>query len=250
MKILVAGDSYTDPDFISAYVGKIDWPLWGEIVAKELNAKIHYAAKMGKSNEWMINETTRMIHKEKYDVVIMALTQWERITDMWGNNINLTLLLADKETWKMAEGYAEPTTTLYKDKSFLVLNYSEIVNKNLTLLHHLITSCVYTNTKLAVFQLLNSVWKYKDGGLRIKKALFEPKNMDLFMQIQTMLKKHSDTITFDGWPFIEIIGGSEFSKENLCNLKIGNGDGHPNKFGQEAIAEYVLNEILSDVYKE
>ena len=86
-KILLAGgDSYTDPNFLSdAYTlpdnERSGWPMWPEIMGKELGLEVINTGHMGKGNTWIAKTIISNIIKysDRIEKVVVLWTSADRI---------------------------------------------------------------------------------------------------------------------------------------------------------------------------
>lgn len=261
-KILVVGDSFTDPNFVSMkypnYKHSFTW-------TDALNGNVTNIAKSGMGNPIMISRVLHEIYtnkKNKPDRVIIALSCWSRFSlptlfDYTVNPANVWYISrynSDTEFPNIQASYnkmlkAIEPHLLWPEMS-LAENIAKYMEKNIKYfidstalqLINLAIVCEHMGIKLHVFQMLDPM----SGPTKVIK-LFE----DALIKSDLFLDLSSRKVDLIGYPWVEDAGGKTVNRflksiESEPNkLRVGIKDAHPNADGHKKIGEW-FNENYSD----
>lgn len=260
---------------------QINWSCWPEVLTKKYNKKhgTQYTclniAKAGQSNLKAIEDVKAYCYKALIKdkplpkVILIGLTEWCRFSDVYQNFISMNHL----ESFKVRGWFKS------HDLSDLNKYYSEgrFANEQVTKLYGFIPGQRYTfqclrwhceavislieftkkhNIKLGLFQILNPFSCPWPEGHQIKEfndhinflcdTHFELSYLYKYMD-NLFDEKHVSTW---GRPFVKI---TDKGNAHVCKswreyefiYHISSSDGHPNKEGQEFIAETVFKNFDS-----
>jgi hypothetical protein len=240
--LLVSGCSFTDPDWWSEFHPEMDtsWPKWPEILAKKLDMDCVNLGLSGAGNEYIYSSLLDYITNPQKDVskiglVIPAWTQCQRRDYQRGLNgrwLNRRLDVdGDIFGW---------------------------INKSLKYMLSLQLVCERYNLPYKQFQMLNlyrdfmsgltvSDHEVKTGKYPEGHKLDYPGNFNRdekkIVNIITNYEDRLDTKNFIGWPFMNNFGGYSFVYKYLFDYYVSESDSHPNKEGQELIAEKLYDRL-------
>ena len=252
-KILVSGDSFTNPNYRSHhntdYVHNFTW-------TDKLEGEVTNIAVSGQCNPGMIASTLDQIHINKPDRVIIALSCWSRFSVV-GYRINPLFLLYKSKSaakyWTFSEldnqeykkqlkwlsgimksyDYKSPEESI---RDFLYENITYLVWKTSLDLNTLAFVCESQGIKLHVFQMLNPFGvphKHKNLYTDFSTKLIAS---DLFMNL------YDRKVDLIGYPWIKNAGGFNIDDEILSREegkhRVGNGDAHPNEQGHRLIGDW------------
>tara|TARA_R110001632_G_scaffold180396_1_gene300483 strand:+ start:46 stop:831 length:786 start_codon:yes stop_codon:yes gene_type:complete len=256
-KILVSGDSWSNPNFKSRmnpeYKHTFTWP-------DLLNGKVTNVSVSGLDNVSIINNALQVIYTDKPDRVIIALSCWSRystpeyrinplflfntsaknVSDRFKNDNDS---FEYKRQVKHLAGMMGITEEIHDVnnflKDFISRNISQFVLNTSLALMNIINICDHLNIKLHIFQTFNafSCTKYHQIETQFEKELI---SSELFLDL------YDYKANLIGYPWIRNAGGLR-ACDVLDRPKdyIGNGDGHPNKDGHRKIGEW-FNETHKD----
>jgi hypothetical protein len=288
-ELVVVGDSYCvdyaamrnlehikqDQKYIVHYgngTKEIEWkymesfPLWGEIVAKELNLKFINLSQSGAGNDHMFAVALDYILKNKKNIgkIIIAWSGTFRIDfenplqlpDQWvklNTVIPKGLLTHQDNVVSALKDCNIPNITGQINKFFRYVYSLQIILESLNIDYYMIQSInerpydmsfkddptPKRNDYVDQYDYNNRIhlshtdpYDYHAAKLLLKNSYFELINEDKFI----------------GWPLWPNIGG--FTMMELIHTKnlenhINKYDGHPNENGNKLIAKTILDEILN-----
>jgi len=234
--LLVSGCSNTEKDFYSELHPDMDcsWPKWPELLAKKLNMDCVNLGKSGAGNEYIYRSLLYYITRNdtsNIGLVIPAWTQCNRKDYQEGNLGRWTNARIDPN----GDVFSWMKKTLDNYVSFQIL----CEKYNLNYLHM---------QMLAPYQDWLSGLRPRElepGYLEGFKHTYpgdEKKDNKKIIKIIDSYENVINTKKFIGWPISKEMGGYSVQKE-LIRLEddtiISNIDSHPNKLGQEKIAEFI-----------
>ena len=226
-KILIAsGDSYTDPDFKSMPHPEMDcsWPMWPEILAKKLGMEYINLGKSGQGQEYIFSSLIDYIismPEKDYNRIGLVIPAWSR-----------------SQRSDCQVDWLEPQWVSMKWSRHGDVYY--FVRKTLRYWFNIQVFCENYNLPLKQVQMLNSL-RFKD---------FEVP--DFYRHSMPDIRKIHHVFTSS--PYFEKIKKENFISwpENemgaVCDIlkqkhTISELDLHPNKLGQEVIADYIYENL-------
>jgi hypothetical protein len=256
-KILVSGDSWSDPNYSSRinpdYKHTVTWP-------DLLDGKVTNVSLSGLDNVSIINNALNAIYTDKPDRVIIALSCWSRYStpnyrinplflfNTSAKNVDDKFKNAhDEFEYKRQVRHLAGMMGITEDiddvnnflKDFISQNISRFVLNTSIALMNIIHICDHLNIKLHIFQTFNafSCTRHDQMETQFEKELI---SSELFLDL------YDYKANLIGYPWIKNAGG--FRASDLLDRKkdfIGNGDGHPNQDGHRKIGEW-FNETHKD----
>ncbi|MDA7701592.1 hypothetical protein N8864_04035 [Gammaproteobacteria bacterium] len=252
-KILVSGDSFTDPNYKSHhtknYKHKFTWP-------DKLDGQVTNVAVSGQCNPGMIARALDQIYHDKPDRVIIALSCWSRFTASV-HRINPLFLFHNANNaykhWDFSEldkqeyekqlkhmsgmmKFSDKTTTPEECiRGFLQYNIPYFVWKTSLDLNTLALVCEHQGIKLHVFQMLHPFGvpnKYQYIYNEFSNQLIA---CDLFMDL------YERKVDLIGYPWIKNAGGvfiDDMLSRDEGKHRVGDGDAHPNEQGHRLIGDW------------
>ena len=281
-RVLVNGCSYTNKDYKSPWYPNVRYKnikMWYEVFCDDLGweAKKNLAVN-GNCNDKMVQDTIFELYNNNkdYDVVMLGLTNWYRISlPYWGHKLNLDLLRAIEEGWIKSQNESDGVIHHLSFSELFAYDriYPDQVTKTILLnILNLIRVCKLFNKELILFQLLLPL---SVTAKPYKKLVMSLPESDLFEIIE---KEMDENFRWLGWPVFEELKGisacadlvnrerkgefgklihrvaptpnglvgqrliKEMEKNNPAILStsswmIGQLDGHPNERGHKAMAD-------------
>lgn len=263
--ILANGCSFTADDFQSRIeeYNPCDWPKWPHLLGSKLGVEVLNLADCGKDNQTIIDETIDQIFIDKPWMVVIGLTEIPRFR-LYGTRTFQTIpgwnmthtglfdqMKGDNTHNRLINPWIEwfwlKTNNLSIDDNFFIQmctdHYKRIIR--------LQTLCDKLSIKLIMTHLLPMVSHdiyFKDVSHRHNLAMATSRH-DM---IKALAKAPGffdvDKSSIIGWPHMldwnEGFYITDVNRHNdpLCWIDdqhtVGVGDSHPNKRGQEIIAEY------------
>jgi hypothetical protein len=249
--LLVSGDSYTDPNWLSEFHPELDtsWPKWPEILAKKLNMNCVNLGKAGAGNEYIYSSLLDYISNPSIsnDSIGLVITGWSQI-----------------QRKDYQQGQAGRWTNVRNDPHGDAFS---LANKSLKFYLSFQYMCEKFNLNYYQIQMINfhsdllDGLKYGHGEayknpslLKIKMKYQYDKEKDTKRVLKCILSydKKLNTNKFMGWPIAKELGGFTlcskgspiFSKDDEYDeYKVSNLDDHPNAKGQLKIAEYIHDRL-------
>ena len=236
-KLLIAGgDSWTDANFRSASHPEMDvsWPKWPEILAKHLGMRVINLALSGQDNIETYESIQDAVIKYRDNVGFVAVgwthanrrsyQSWNPVMQQW----QIDNSKYGKFTNHKFETYAKNTVRLYMSLQILCERYN----------------IPYLQSQMMPFYQTQSDESYLKPGKIVKM------NNDNDIQNSWRAIYEYDEIInnkrFPGWPPIpELNGWSMMGKyiNDDTGMCISLEDGHPNKEGQEKIAQILIEHL-------
>ena len=238
--LLVSGCSNTEKNFYSELHPELDtsWPKWPELLAKKLDMDCVNLGKSGSGNEYIyssiLNYLTRN-HTHNIGLVIAAWTQCQRKDFSFGHNMRWTNERIDPN----GDIFSWMRKSLNYYLSFQIL----CEKYNLPYMHvQMIAPYQDWLSGLRPRELEQGYltgFTYKYPG---DKVIDNEKIIRVINSYEEII----NTKKFIGWPLCKEMNGFSIQKK-LINTKdntmISDIDNHPNKLGQEKIAEFIYDRL-------
>jgi len=252
--LLTSGDSYTDKNWFSEIHPDIDtgWPKWPELLAKKLDMECVNLGKSGAGNEYIYTSLLDYITDEKtvienIGLVIPAWSQCQRKDYQQGQSGRWTNFRKDPH----GDAYSWVNRSLKYYLSFQIMceryNLNYLQMQMIDFYSGVLNGLSYGHGD--IFKnptLVDKKIKYTQGN----------KERDLKRILNCILNydKKINEKKFLGWPIAKEFNGfimcgksssPIFSKNEGERLKfqVSYLDDHPNKIGQEKIAEFIYDRL-------
>lgn len=248
-KILIAsGCSYTDPNFKSEFHSEMDcsWPMWPEILSEKLDMECVNLGQSGQGQEYIFNSLTD---------TIASMSDYDR------NRIGLVIpAWARSQREDFQVDWFEPRWKHQRWTHNGDVYY--FIRKTLRYWFQLQVFCELYNLPLKQVHMLNFLRFGKDEVPEwYRHSLPNAKKIyHVFMSSPYIEKLKKEN--FIGWPNIsDALRNSDWNEmeshdllwpctalNNICldkksNVRISELDLHPNKLGQEVIADYIYENL-------
>jgi len=217
-KLIVSGCSWCDTKFESVFHPELDcsWPKWPEMLAEKLGMECINLGKGGSGSEYIYNSLLETVpHTSNIGLVIAAWSKSER-RDWQKQN----------KTWNNERFDIKGTNEYWIQRQIRYYYSFQIL-------------CEYIKVPYKQVQMLSPT-QYGDGsGIGNRRALVSFETSVIIDLI--------NEDNFIGWPIFKEIGG--FNVQNKIvhkpdrRFEISNEDAHPNKKGQELIADFMYENI-------
>jgi len=257
--LLTAGCSYTDKNYLSLDTTAPErggWPMWPDIVAKNLNLVPVNVAVSGSNNDFIFNSIMDSIAilGDEIDTIAVLWTTADRLpffyhtihplTEMYIHNLdNKSDIL---QSWMNNRPSGSIVEEFFNNKSFNIDAMVEYWMKGtLRKMFQLIQICKYMGYKLIMAQgpayfsekPFNDTFPSNPITSEMKTKAFM--NNSYF----TYLEKYRNKII--GWPILPEINGWDMDlyRSKFDNTTVSDKDFHPNRHGQEIFANLFLNKI-------
>jgi len=238
--LLASGCSNTEKNFYSELHPELDtsWPKWPELLAEKLDMDCVNLGKSGSGNEYIyssiLNYLTRN-HTHNIGLVIAAWTQCQRKDFSFGYNMRWTNERIDPN----GDIFSWMRKSLNYYLSFQIL----CEKYNLPYMHvQMIAPYQDWLSGLRPRELEQGYltgFKYQYPG---DKVIDNEKIIRIINSYEEII----NTKKFIGWPLCKEMNGFSIQKK-LINTKdntmISDIDNHPNKLGQEKIAEFIYDRL-------
>src|SRR6056300_1051501 len=241
--LLVSGCSNTDKNFYSEIHPEIDcsWPKWPELLAEKLNMDCVNLAKSGAGNEYIYSSLLDYItenNTSNIGLVIPAWTQCQRKDFSNGWNMRWTNTRIDSHGDVFS--WIRKSLNYYLSFQILCEKYN-LPYMQLHMLHLYIDwlTGLKPREKDIVENVYTKEFRQKYPGDRNKDT------QRIISLIDTYENK-INTSKFIGWPLSEEYGGFSLQKKLIQleqNTMLSEKDNHPNKLGQERLAEFIYDRL-------
>tara|TARA_Y100000004_G_scaffold139021_1_gene157779 strand:+ start:213 stop:944 length:732 start_codon:yes stop_codon:yes gene_type:complete len=238
--LLVSGCSNTEESFYSELHPELDtsWPKWPELLAKKLDMDYVNLGKSGAGNDYIYRSLLNYITRNdssNIGLVIPAWSQCNRKDYQEGNLGRWTNARIDPN----GDVFSWMKKTLDNYVSFQIL----CEKYNLNYLH--VQMLMPYQDWLHGLRPRELEIGYKEGFRHVYPG--DPiKDGKKIIKIINSYEDLINTKKFLGWPLCYEMGGYSIQKEliNMTNnTMISNLDSHPNKLGQEKIAEFIYDRL-------
>ena len=217
--LLVSGCSWTNKNFKSLFHPELDttWPKWPELLAKKLDMQCINLGKCGSGQEYIYSSILDAI--QSYDPKEIGL-----IISAWS--------LSPRRDYGTIDGWRN-------DRHDMVGDIDYWIARSIRYYYSLQTICKHLEIPLKQFQMINL---YKAYLVETNNLVYDN---HLLKEIHNSPYYNKIDKDFLGWPTVEELGGFSMSRSVIKNqeLKISKKDGHPNKRGQELIAEFIYERL-------
>ena len=241
--LLVSGCSNTDKNFYSELHPEMDcsWPKWPELLAEKLNMDCVNLAKSGAGNEYIYSSLLDYItenNTSNIGLVIPAWTQCQRKDFSNGWNMRWTNTRIDSH----GDVFSWIRKSLNYYLSFQIL--CEKYNLPYMQLHmlHLYIDWL-TGLKPREKDIVENVYPKE---FRHKYPGDLNKDTQRIISLIDTYENKINTSKFIGWPLSEEYGGFCLQKKLIQleqNTMLSEKDNHPNKLGQERLAEFIYDRL-------
>jgi len=269
--LLASGDSWSFANYKSVFDEDADtsFSKWPELIGQRLKLPVTNVSACGIGNTLIINNVFDHLLNNDPAIVIIALSSWDRIQML---NLHLNLYLSIVYEHKINP--YKRSKELLDGLAGILRKHNEIIPKDfLDIITLKITTEALIDDNLRQIYLLQELCKARKIPLIIGQA-FSPLS---FPTIQSLIdvnpqalqdhrlasKKQFSMVMFDskyydmiedkythGWPFFTSLGGFSFQDKWLNDREngyhhyiISDADQHPNKIGQEDIANQLTKTI-------
>lgn len=250
--ILAVGCSFTDPKWRShQHIDdedlRGDWPRWPEIVAMKKGMACKNLGRAGASSHLIMQLAASKIHSDDPPhTVLVQLSDWSRFSVYGARNMAFYATV-DQGNEFDTRNRTELGLYVWKRSKL-----EDVITENLLLILNLIHLCKSKKIKLLIGQNhIGPIWTdlYNTQKNTIERIIpdFFNGNGDQWINKITVprtwmnnpyfseMEKHKEYLI--GWPFMDSLGGETISTRKH---EISDVDHHPNKKGQEYIAEMFL----------
>ena len=259
--LLASGCSYTDENFKSLDSTLSDesrgsWPMWPELMGKELNLKVVNKGLSGRGVDHILDSIIDQIslYGERIDIVAILLSgcdRWPFFGFSWNPFTDLTSELVfhhdNARGWQALCGVTNTMNDLWNSKGFDSRIYRTMVENQLRKMCAIVDICKANNIKLIMnqgveyfsFETLDLLMK---AGTINEKQYVSRESVASWFVKNPMFAKLDRMDNIIGWPFLDILGGSCFDYRRGSDMStyVSDRDRHPNAYGQTLIAKEFL----------
>ena len=238
--LLASGCSNTEKDFYSELHPDLDtsWPKWPELLAKKLDMDCVNLGKSGAGNEYIYSSILNYITRNNASNIGLVIPAWTQ---------------CNRKDYQ--SGYSGRWTNARIDPNGDVFSW---MRRSLDYCLSFQILCEKYNLPYTHVQMLAP---YQDWLSGLKPRELEPgylkgfkyhypgdkiKDNEKIIKIINSYEELIDTNKFIGWPLCKEMDGYSLQKELISskdNTIISDIDSHPNKLGQEKIAEYIYDRL-------
>ena len=255
--LLVAGCSYSNDRFRSVHHPNLDvsWPKWPTILAKKLDMELINLSESGAGQEYIYSNIIDKLQTIDHSKIGLVIAAWSTAPR---RDYQIESLYLQKAKW---------TNDMYDTKGFM--NYW--IDRSLRYYYSLQTICEYLKIPLKQFQMVDLFKGYlwqelisrrtndvaddklipvlnRPEDLTIEEKYWkEKKEKGYLAQIHDSPYYEKINDNFIGWPTDPRLNGYSMSDKVLDNTtdRISEIDLHPNKQGQEKLANFIYENIDS-----
>ena len=249
--LLVSGDSFSDKNFQTFIHPELDtsWPKWPELLAKKLDMECVNIDASGAGNDYIYEallDTIQNIDKDRIGLVIAAWSQcqrrsWQESKQLvWKNcrvDVKGDVFYWVKRTMRywysfqvLCERYNLPYKQFQMVDLFKGYLWQELISRR--------TNDVADNKQVPIINNVADLTKEEKHWKETqeKKYLAQIHNSPYYEIINS---------NFIGWPTDPRLNGYSIGEKVLDNTtdRISKIDLHPNKQGQEKIAEFLYDRL-------
>ena len=255
--LLVGGCSYSNDNFRSVHHPDLDvsWPKWPTILAKKLDMELINLSESGAGQEYIYSNIIDKLQTIDHSKIGLVIAAWSTAPR---RDYQIESLYLQKAKW---------TNDMYDTKGFM--NYW--IDRSLRYYYSLQTICEYLKIPLKQFQMVDLFKGYlwqelisrrtndvaddklipvlnRPEDLTIDEKYWkEKKEKGYLAQIHDSPYYEKINDNFIGWPTDPRLNGYSMSDKVLDNTtdRISEIDLHPNKQGQEKLANFIYENIDS-----
>ena len=261
--ILAVGCSFTNKYFTSTMYEDYDcsYPKWPEILGKKLDTDVVNVASSGVGNDWIFGRLVdHVLNNPKPWMVVVGMTESLRFSPYNHYQISphiLARMTVDHGpgvfSYKnLPESYTGVITSFTQPAEHIITHgfnlgdgeiMSKIFDHHINVTNRIIKFCKAMNIKVIVGNLL---WPINPNDVKVYRNYHNlPVQFD-WIDIAKIFARSANFHTVDknvvvGWPYYPEVGGNMITSHHngwdRSKHIIGPNDGHPNKLGQEFIAE-------------
>jgi len=244
--LLVSGCSWTNVHFVSDYHREIDtsWPKWHQILAEKFDLQLISLGKSGAGNEYIFSSLVDRIlslnedDRNRIALVVAAWSRSPRRDYQVYTNHNIGSIKINRPSW------AHERFDLKGDASYFGV-------KSLRYFYMFQVFCERYNIPYKSIQMLETM---RIGNSERPHTYPHPtiKSEDIHEALITSpLWNNINGDNFIGWPLYEEQGGYSIDKKVMFQhthpkgpvYRISDVDFHPNKEGNEKIAEFLEEKL-------
>lgn len=262
--VLVAGGcSFTDPKFRSVYHPEMDvsFAKWPELVGKQLGYKVINTGTSGAGNKLIADRVMDAVLTNKNVKIVMVLwSGFDRFSVY--NKINCPFPVIRHIFYEEPGAHDNSKQflqTFYKKAIDDWFSLEENIRYNLRIIYQLQE---FLKNKSIKYIFAQGTDPYSMGGMFelydlqfFRNPIFNKRNR--FKIVSMMDDMYFDLIDeshFYGWPGLEELGGTNFSKyirqkDNYDDYHLSRVDRHPNALGHQNLSEMFLK-TYGDVYEK
>tara|TARA_A100000164_G_C21748183_1_gene695691 strand:- start:55 stop:789 length:735 start_codon:yes stop_codon:yes gene_type:complete len=238
--LLVSGCSNTDKDFISEFYPDLDtsWPKWPELLSKKLDMDCVNLGKSGAGNEYIYSSFLKYITEN--DTSNIGL-----IIPAWGQSNRKDFQVGYLGRW--TNDRIDPNGDVFSWMRKTLDNYLSFQilceKYNLPYMHVQMLD-PYQDWLNGLKPRLND--KLAFSGFRYTYPGLKEKDNKKIIEIISKYEDRINTKKFIGWPLSAEFDGFSLQTKLIRyneDTKISNLDTHPNKLGQEKIAEFIYDRL-------
>ena len=255
--LLVSGCSYSDEKWTSVHHPELDvsWPKWPQLLADKLDMKLINLSESGAGQEYIYSNIIDKLQTIDHSKIGLVIAAWSTAPR---RDYQIESLYLQKAKW---------TNDMYDTKGFM--NYW--IDRSLRYYYSLQTICEYLKIPLKQFQMVDLFKGYlwqelisrrtndvaddklipvlnRPEDLTIDEKYWkEKKEKGYLAQIHDSPYYEKINDNFIGWPTDPRLNGYSMSDKVLDNTtdRISEIDLHPNKQGQEKLANFIYENIDS-----
>jgi len=245
--LLVSGCSYTDTNWVSEIHPDIDtsWPKWPELLAEKLDMRLINVANSGSGNEYIYTSLLEAItfninNLSDIGLVIPAWSACQRKDYQEGQTGRWTNTRLDPH----GDVFSWVKRSLKYYLSFQILceryNLPYMQAQMLESYRDIFKGLRYGHVDIAKgLKTIEDKIEYKGDARSHNKKVIE-----IIMNYDNKINENK----FIGWPLARELGGFTVSSntlesDNKIDFRVSKLDNHPNKLGQERIAEYIYDRL-------
>ena len=270
-KILLAGGcSYTDPNFKSFDTDLPEsrrggWPMWPELMAKELGLECINTGGSGRGCDHIFNSIMTELAKygNRVDTIAILWPGSDRAS-FYTYTFNPLVEIAPQTEWEYPDGrkinpfywmdsigIGRPNQNYWNSDNFNKKTYYYMIDNMFSKYMAIIEICKANNIKLIMAQGLRFLdcniikTKYENGTLKKNAYISQTEVYGYFFKNPYFNYIENNKKHVFGWPFWPETGGTclddiRFSYKNYEQYLISDRDKHPSALGQELFAGILL----------
>ena len=258
--LLVSGCSYSDEKWTSIHHPELDvsWPKWPQLLAKKLDMQLVNLSESGAGQEYIYSSIIDKLQTIEHSKIGLVVAAWSTAPR---RDYQVERILSKQKNIKTFQW----TNEMFDSKGFM--NYW--IDRSLRYYYSLQTICEYLKIPFKQFQMVDLFKGYlwqelisrrtnnvpsdkqipvlnKPEDLTIDEKYWkEKKEKNYLAQIHDSPYYEKINDNFIGWPTDPRLNGYSMNNKVLGNAtdRISEIDLHPNKQGQEKLAEFIYDRL-------